>query len=102
MAKDIDPRELKLLHKLADRVGAGSASLDAIISRGKEDPDFYKEQFDIIKADPDRTMKTLFIVAIADEVLTKDERIILYRVSKKLGMDGERYNQLLAAAERRL
>lgn len=98
--QDIDPRERILLQKLADHVGVGSASLEAIINRSRQDPDFYQEQFEIIRADPDKTMKTLFFVAIADKVLTKDERIVLYRLSQKLGMDNERYNQLLAAAEK--
>ncbi len=98
--KEINPREMQILEKLADRCGVGSASMGAMINRAREDREFYKEQFEMIRADPDLTMKALFIVAIADKVLAPDERVVLYQLSKTLGMTNERYNQLLKAAEK--
>lgn len=99
--KDIDPRERDLLEKLADYAGVGGASLAAMINRAVEDPNFYEEQFQAIKADPDQTIKAMFAVAVADEVLTRDERIVIYHLAQKLGMTSERYNQLLSAAEKK-
>lgn len=100
--KQIDPQELKILQKLANHAGVGKASLEAMMNRARDDETFHQEQFEIIQADPDRTMKAMFIVAIADKVLTKDERVVLYQFSKKLGMSNDRYNQLLAAAEKHI
>lgn len=92
--------EHPLLKRLADHAGVGGASLQAMINRASEDPSFFQKQFDIFKTDPEETMKALFQVAIADGVLAQSERVVLQHFAEKLGLPQDRYDQLLAAAEK--
>jgi len=71
-----------------------------MIERAKSDTDFFEEQFEILKTDPEDTMKTLFRVAIADGVLMRSERVVLQHFARKLGMTEGRYEALLNAAEK--
>jgi len=96
----ISERELRILKRIAENAGVGAASLDAMIDRALEMPDFYKQQFKSIAADPDETMKSLLQVAMLDHVITGDERIMLAHFATALGMPPERFNKLLAAGHR--
>lgn len=93
-------REHPLLLRLANHAGVGGASLKAMADRAQADSSFFQKQFDIFKADPDETMKTLFQIAIADGVLKQSERVVLQHFAERLGMPMERYEELLAAAEK--
>ena len=94
----ISVEERRMLERLAEHAGVGRTSLEAMISRAVDDPDFYQEQFKMIQTDPDATMKALFCVAVADRELKTAERVILHEFAVKLGMKPARFNQLLAAA----
>ena len=94
--------ERSVLDELARRVGVGKASLDAMIGRAKRDGDFYEQQFRIIKTDAEATMQKLLSVAMADQQLTVDERVVLAHFAEKLGMEAKRFDALLAAAEKQL
>jgi len=94
-----DP-EHPMLERLAQEAGVGGASLAAMINRAREDHSFFEKQFEIFKTDPDRTMKTLVHVAIADGVLDQAERVILCHFAEKLGLPGDRLDALFAAAEK--
>lgn len=100
--REIDERELKILRDLAEHAGVGQMSLNAMIDRAKSDPDFYREQFRLIRTDAENTMRIVVSVAIADHVLTQEERIILAHFAERLGMTPERFNQYLAAAEKKI
>lgn len=100
--QEISSEERLMLEKLAYRAGVGSVSLGAMIDQAVSDPDFYQEQFRVVQADPDATMKALFRIAVADHKLTTDERVILHELAMRLGMTADRFNQLLAAARKHL
>jgi tellurite resistance protein len=100
--RNMSDRELAQLKRIADHVGVGSVSLDAMIERANRDPDFYHEMFRILQTDADNTLKVLFAVACADHQITDEERMMLYHFAKTLEMSDERFNQLLAAADRRV
>lgn len=93
-------REHPLLQRFAHEAGVGAMSLTAMIDRASTDAEFHKAQFDIIRSEPDSTMKLLFHVALADGVLKDAERVVLQHFAEKLGMPGDRFADLLAAAER--
>jgi tellurite resistance protein len=97
--KQIDDNELKLLRKLAHRVGVGEVSLDAMIRRAREDQNFYQEQFRYLHADPQQAMTTLFGLAVADGQLTLEERVILRHFAERLELSEAQFEKLLAAAE---
>ena len=96
--ESISDSERSMLERLAEHAGVGQTSLNAMIDRAVNDPDFYQEQFKTIRTDADSTMKALFCIAVADHVLTTEERVILHQFATRLGMDPKRFNQLLAAA----
>ncbi len=96
---DVDATEHPHLRKLADNAGVGAASLRAMVNRAVEDRDFYKEQFAIITMDAEESMKALFEVALADGVISTEQRVILHYFSDKLGMGAERFDEILKAAE---
>lgn len=95
-------KERPLLDKIARGAGVGRVSLEAMINRARTDQDFYREQFDILKPEPDRAIRTLLKVAMADGVITQEERIILYHFAERLGVDQEKFDRLLEKAEREL
>jgi len=97
---EVCDQEHPLLVRLAREAGVGAASLSAMIERAREDRSFFEKQFDVFKTDPDETMKILFRVAVADGVLTQAERVVLGHFAQKLGQPEERFEALLAAAER--
>ena len=98
--EQITDSERNMLERLAHHAGVGSVSLEAMIDRAVSDPDFYQEQFEMVRTDPDATMKALFCIAVADHELTTDERVILHHFATKLGMEPKRFDQLLAAARK--
>ncbi len=92
--------EHPLIKRLAEGAGVGAASLNAMITRAERDRNFYEEQFDLLKGEPEETMKTLFRVAVADGDVTQEERIVLRHFAKALGLNEKRFDELLSAAER--
>lgn len=94
--------EQAMLQKLADHAGVGAASLRAMVARAERDPNFYKEQFRVLKGNADATITALFCVACADGDLTTAERVILQHFADTLKMDQSRFDTVLEAAERKV
>ena len=88
------------LQQFIRQVGVGKASLNAMIDRARSDQNFYEQQFDIIKTDPDSTMKKLLQIAVADNDISQTERIVLAHFAQQLGMAAQRFDQLLDSAEK--
>jgi tellurite resistance protein len=95
-------RERALLERIAREVGAGQASLEAMIHRAKTDSRFYEELFNGLTANAEPTIRLLLMVAAADRVISADERIIIGLFAQRLGMSHERYNQLVDAMEMKI
>ncbi|MEM9943175.1 MAG: hypothetical protein AAF939_16550 [Planctomycetota bacterium] len=92
---NVGEAEKAVLERLADEVGVGEASLQAMINRAQTDPDFHKEQFRVLKAEPKETMAILLEVAIADKKFTASECDVLRALSKKLDVSDEIFDQLV-------
>ena len=90
--------ELRILQMLADQVGVGEASLTAMIERAQRDPEFYKEQFRVLKAEPKETMRLLFGVALADGQLKDNELSVLQKLANRLEISQESFDHWLAQA----
>lgn len=88
-------QERAVLKKLAGQIGVGQASLEAMISRGETDPDFFREQFQVLKSDAQQTMTILIEAAICDGELTSDESTMLRELSGNLGMTPQDFQQLI-------
>jgi len=93
-----DDAENTLLTKLAKEIGVGKASLEAMIERAENDPDFHQQQFQILKSDPAPTVAILIEVAVADGVLSEREITVLRNLATNLGIQPEVMDQLLKAA----
>ncbi len=97
---EISEREKQALKVLVKRAGVGQASFDAMMDVAIEDDDYFKKQLDLLMGDVDQTNKMLFQIAVADGQLGTNERIVLNYFADKLEMSPERFDQILAAAER--
>jgi tellurite resistance protein len=95
-------KELPLLLRLAERLGVGRVSLQAMVRRAESDPNFFHEQFELLQRDPDRALKVVLLVAMADGMVSLEERVVLAHMAKRLGIDDARFDKLLRAAEKQL
>lgn len=100
--ENVCEKERPLLEKLARGAGVGQASLEAMIDRARNDQDFYREQFSVLKPEPDRAIRVLVQVAMADGQITQEERVILHHFAERLEVDDEKFNRLLEKAEQKL
>jgi uncharacterized tellurite resistance protein B-like protein len=90
--------ELKLLLKLAKEIGVGQASLTAMIERAETDPEFHRQQFGILKAEPTQTLAILFQIAMADGKVDESETGVLKNLADNLEVPGEIFEQVKLAA----
>ena len=95
---EICERERPLLEQMAHEAGVGPVSLEAMIERATDEPNYYQEQLCIARSDPDTILTTLFRIAMADHELALEERVILQHFADKLGMSRQRFDQISAAA----
>ena len=89
-------QEIKLVKKLAKEVGVGQASLQAMVDRSMVDENFHKEQFKILKEDPQKCLATVLEVAMADGVLTDVEQAVLRGLADNLQVPTEVFDQLMS------
>lgn len=94
-----DP-ERQVIKRLADEVGVGRASLEAMMDRGQRDAEFYREQFRVLKVDPQESMAVLLEVALADGALNQREVGVLEALSQKLAMPPSVFAALVARVNR--
>jgi tellurite resistance protein len=99
---DTTDRERRLLKQLADQIGVGDASLQAMINRAERDSNFCNEQFVLLKTRPDKTMRILLQVALADRQLDDDECVVLQQFAERLGLAAERFQGVLAQAKQEI
>ena len=97
---EIDEREREALKVLVDRAGVGKASFEAMLEMAIEKEDYFSQQLDFLRGDVDRTIKTLFRIAVVDGKLGDNERVVMRYFADKLGMAEPRFEQILEAAER--
>ena len=95
---DCSESEFKVLRRLADNVGVGKASFDAMVERAVTDPNFYKQQFRILKSQPRLAMSTLLEVATADNQVDVEEARILRALAENLELPSEVFNELVQEA----
>lgn len=98
---EVTENELVMINKLAAKAGVGRASLEAMIERGKADPEFYKEQFRVLKDQPKKSMVAIFKVATADKSLSADEINILRKFAEKLGISSESFDAVVEKVSQR-
>ena len=83
-------------------MGVGQASLTAMTERSESDPQFYEQQFKILKTDPKQTMAILMQTALVDGKLDPAEHRVLGGLAKNLGVPNDVFEQILHASTRML
>lgn len=89
-------QERTLIDKLAKDVGCGSASVEAMIARAQSDSEFHRQQFTVLKADPQETIAILIEVAMADGGISEPEIIVLREIAESLDVPAEVFDQLIS------
>ena len=90
----VDENERAFVDGLAERVGVGKASLDAMVLRAETEPEFFKQQFKVLKSNPKATMGTLFQAAASSGKLESKEIDMLQAFAVRLGMDGDGFREV--------
>ncbi len=93
---ETSPKEQMLIDKLASNVGCGTASVTAMVARSKEDPQFYQDQFKVLKEDPQQVMAVLLEVAMADGELQESEKEVLVGLANNLKVPTEIVDKLIS------
>jgi len=94
--------ELRLLMQLADQIGVGQASLQAMVDRSLKDREFWEEQFLLLKTKPEETLKILLKIAMSDRELQDAECTMLREFAKRLGLASDRFDRVLQQAKAHL
>ncbi|MCP4097192.1 MAG: hypothetical protein GY880_26280 [Planctomycetaceae bacterium] len=98
---EVTENELVMINQLAAKAGVGRASLEAMIARGKADPEFYKEQFRVLKDRPRKSMVSILKVATADKSLSADEIDVMRKFADKLGISSESFDAVIEKVSKR-
>lgn len=98
--QNISPPEQAVIQRLANDVGVGQASLNAMQERASTDPEFYREQFQVLKSEPQKSMAVLLEVALADGSISEEEVFVLSELSKRLTVPESVFAQLVEKARR--
>lgn len=91
--------EQRLIDRLADNVGVGDASMQAMMDRAKRDPDFYQQQFQILKSDPKDSIVSLVNVAMADGDVDDQEIRVLRGLAGQLNIPDDTFDELMQRVE---
>ena len=94
-----EPAERAIVEKLAKEVGVGDASIQAMLERATTEPDYVKDQFRVLKAEPENTMRLLISVAASDQQLEDAELAVLRQLGDQLGMESTKLDQLIEEAQ---
>ena len=92
------PDELAHIKKLADNVGVGDASLNAMMERAERDPEFYKQQFNILKAEPLECLDVLLQVTLANGAVKESEFEVLKGLAMQLDISNEDFKARVTSA----
>ncbi len=90
--------EMQHLLKLANAVGVGDASLSAMIARSESDLEFYKQQFQILKAEPIECLQVLVDVSIANGTIKEPEFEVLKGLAVQLEIDDQVFRKTVTEA----
>ncbi len=96
---EICDREHPLLKRMAHAAGVDTDWLNATLEQALNDPLFFERQFHLLKADPEETIRVLIEIATIDNHFSLPERIIVQHFAEKIGIERQRYEELLHEAE---
>lgn len=98
----IDEHERRVIERLAETAGVGKASLKAMIDMAETDPEFHKNQLGILRTDPGRALRRLYVTAAANGDVTDQERDLLHHFGQRLDMSEQQVREELEHARTEL
>ncbi len=90
--------ERGVFESLADRIGVGRVSLDAMIEKARREPAAKDELFQLTTSDPAHAFKLLVATARIDGEIADAERELLVVIASVLGITGDRFATLYREA----
>lgn len=90
--------ELQHIKQLAAAVGVGEASLNAMMQRAETDPEFYKQQFNILKAEPLECLDVLLQVTVANGTIKESEFDVLKGLANQLDINEDDFRSRVTNA----
>ncbi|MEL6329059.1 MAG: hypothetical protein AAFR38_05320 [Planctomycetota bacterium] len=84
---EVTPNEQTAIDRLADRCGAGAASVRAMLDLAASDPKFVDRQLKLVGADGEKIIRMLCKIAMIDGKVAPEEREMLDRFADKAGVD---------------
>lgn len=97
---EISQRERESLIKMADEIGVGAASLDAMMDLAITDESFRDSQLRMVHKAPAQVFETLYRMARLDPDVPTPERKLLIRFGRKLGLETEQMNEIIRNAHK--
>jgi len=92
---NIDADELRIVRQLAADVGVGEASLDAMMTRAENDPEFCQVQFRFLKESPAECLEIMMQVAAASGEIKAPEKKTLQVLARNLEFEDNEFEALL-------
>jgi uncharacterized tellurite resistance protein B-like protein len=86
------------LKKLAHELGVGEASMQAMIDRAQRDPEFYKTQFGVLRAEPVKTIDVLMDSVLANGEIKDPEMKVLRSLADRLGVSESDFRERIGLA----
>ncbi len=90
--------ERQQLQRLADALGVGDASLQAMMDRAQSDPEFYKSQFGVLRAEPLRSLDVLLETVMANGEIKESEFDVLKGLAERLGIGESDFRERVQSA----
>ena len=95
---EISRLEEESLKKMAEEIGVGAASLNAMMDLAVTDESFRDNQLRMVHKDPAAVFETLYRMARLDPDVPTPERDLLIRFGRKLGLETDQMNEVIRRA----
>lgn len=89
----VDEHERRVIERLAEKAGVGKASLKAMIDMAETDPEFHKNQLGILRTDPGRAVRRLYLTAAINGQVTQQEESLLEHFGRRLGLTDQQLKE---------
>ncbi len=98
---NVAPAELAILSRLAERAGVSRGSFEEMLRHAQADPTFHRQQFTLVRREPEGTVRQLLQIAGAEGGVSDDEARVIAGFGERLGLSAEACSALIAAARAR-
>ncbi len=91
------PAEMGVVKGLADRIGLGTVSFEAMLDTARQDESFADNILIQSKAKARTALELLVGLARIDGLISDEERAVIVRVATRLGITGDEFERIYLA-----